>query len=191
MIGKIKGTLSEVDGNLGLIETSSGLFYQVYMTNTLLGKYLMGEPIEIYTYHHIREDTQLLFGFQDKQEYKLFTLLINVSGVGAKTAYSIISHKRVEEIVQAVKNNDAKAFTSIPGLGKKTSLKIILELSSKFKSEFVLQNEYMSPEDDTVVQALSALGFSVVDAREVLPKIDTNLSMEEKVAAGIRLLGNG
>ena len=191
MIGKIKGILSEVDGSIGLIETASGLYYQVYMTSALLSQYLMGEQIEIYTYHHIREDTQLLFGFQDKQEYKLFILLINVSGVGAKTAYSIISHSRVDEIVQAIKNNDVKAFTKIPGLGKKTSLKIILELSSKFKSEFVFQNEYVSPEDDTVIQALSALGFSVSDAREILPKIDKNLSMEEKVAAGIRLLGNG
>lgn len=191
MIGKIKGKLSEVDGNIGLIETPSGLYYQVYMTSTLLAKYLMGEPIEIYIYHHIREDTQLLFGFQDKQEYKLFILLINVSGVGAKTAYSIISHARVEEIVNAVKNNDAKAFTKIPGLGKKTSLKIILELSSKFKSEFVFQNDYVSPEDDTVVQALSALGFAASDAREILSKIDQDLSMEEKVKAGIKLLGRG
>lgn len=191
MIGKIKGILSEVDGNIGLIETPSGLFYQVYMTHALLGKYLMGEPIEIYTYHHIREDAQLLFGFQDKQEYKLFILLINVSGVGAKTAYSIISAKRVEEIVQAIKNNDPKALTSIPGLGKKTALKIILELSSKFKSEFVFQDDYVSPEDDTVVQALSALGFAASDAREILPKLDKELSMEEKVKEGIKLLGRG
>lgn len=191
MIGKIKGTLSEVDGNIGLIETPSGLFYQVYMTNVLLGKYLMGESIEIYTYHHIREDTQLLFGFQDKQEYKLFILLINVSGVGAKTAYSIISHKRVEEIVEGVKSNDPKMFTSIPGLGKKTALKIILELSSKFKSEFVFQNEYVNPEDQTVIEALAALGFTASDAREILPKIDKDLPMEEKVKEGIKLLGRG
>ncbi|MBP9690914.1 Holliday junction branch migration protein RuvA [Candidatus Woesebacteria bacterium] len=191
MIGKIKGTLSEVEGTVALVETASGLYYHVHLTQRLLTTFLVGEPIEVYIYHHIREDAQTLFGFQDKQEYKLFQMLITVSGVGAKSAYSIISHTTVEQVVHAVKSNDVKYFTEIPGLGKKTSLKIILELSSKFKSEFVFQNEYESPEDKTVVEALSALGFTAAEARGVLSSIDDSLSVEEKVTAAIRALSQG
>jgi len=189
MIGKIQGVLSEVDGNIALIETSTGIFYNVYFTNALLSQYMLGSDISVYTYHHIREDLQLLFAFQDKQEYKLFLLLLGVSGVGAKSAYSIISHCRVTEIVKAVKTNDVKVLTQIPGLGKKTALKIILELSGKFKSEFVFKNEYVSAEEQTVVDALAALGFSPTEAREILPKLEKSDSMEEKISAAIRLLG--
>lgn len=190
MIGKIKGVISEIDGNVALVETSSGLFYNVFLTNTLLSKCMSGDPLEVYTYHHIREDVQSLFGFQNKQEYKLFLLLINVSGVGPKSAYSIISNSKVDELVTAVRTNDSKYFTRIPGLGKKTALKIMLELSQKFKSEFVLENSYVSKEDQTVVDALTSLGFGVNEAKEILPKLSDELSVEEQIKEAIRLLSN-
>jgi len=190
MIGKIKGILVEIDGNIGLIETASGLFYQVYMTSTLLSSYTVGDQFEAYTYHHIREDVQSLFGFQDKQEYKLFLLLINVSGVGPKSAYTIISNTKVGDLITAVRSNDSKYFTRIPGLGKKTALKIMLELSQKFKSDFVLENTYVSKEDQTIVDALTSLGFSDSEAREVLPKLTQDIAIEEQIKEAIRLLSN-
>ena len=190
MIGKIKGIISEIDGNIALVETSSGIFYNVFLTNTLLSSCMSGDTIEVYTYHHIREDIQSLFGFQNKQEYKLFLLLIAVNGVGPKSAYTIISYSKVDEIVQAVKTNDAKYFTKIPGLGKKTALKIMLELSQKFKSEFILENNYVSKEDQMIVDALSALGFGANDAKEILPKLDHDASVEEQIKEAIRLLSN-
>ncbi len=190
MIGKIKGLISEIDGNIALIETASGVYYYVYFTNTLLSECFPGSPVELYTYHHVREDVQLLFGFQNKQEYKLFLLLINVSGVGPKSAYTIISNSKVDEIVQAVKTNDAKYFTRIPGLGKKTALKIMLELSQKFKSEFVLESSYVSKEEQTVVDALTSLGFGTSEAKEILPKLNGDFSVEEKIKEAIRILSN-
>ncbi|QQS43641.1 Holliday junction branch migration protein RuvA [Candidatus Roizmanbacteria bacterium] len=190
MIGKIKGIVSEIDGNIALVETASGLFYNVFLTNALLSECMSGDKMEVYTYHHIREDVQSLFGFQNKQEYKLFLLLINVSGVGPKSAYSIISNSKVDEIVAAVRSNDAKYFTRIPGLGKKTALKIMLELSQKFKSEFVLENNYVSKEDQTIVDALTSLGFGATEAKEILPKLSDELSVEEQIKEAIRLLSN-
>lgn len=190
MIGKIKGTLTEIDGNIGLVETASGLFYQVYMTSTLLSVYTVGDQCEVYTYHHIREDIQSLFGFQDKQEYKLFLLLINVSGVGPKSAYTIISNSKVHDLITAVRSNDSKYFTRIPGLGKKTALKIMLELSQKFKSDFILENTYISKEDKTIQDALTSLGFSDTEAREVLPKLTKDIAVEEQIKEAIRLLSN-
>lgn len=188
MIGKIKGKVSEIDGNIALIETSSGIFYNLHLTNSLLSEFVIDSEIEVYTYHHIREDNQALFGFQNKKEYKLFLLLIGVSGVGAKSAYNIISYSKTDEIVSAVRSNDVKYFTRIPGLGKKTAMKIMLELASKFKSEFTFESDYVAPEDQMVVDALSTLGFEANESRDVLKKLKPDSTVEEKVKEAIRIL---
>jgi Holliday junction DNA helicase RuvA len=190
MIGKIKGTLVEVENNVGLVETISGIFYEVYLTNPFLGKINLPEDIEVYIYHHIREDIELLFGFETRREYKLYMLLLGVSGVGAKTAFSIISHVKSDSLVNAVTNNDVSFFTNIPGLGKKTALKIILELSTKFKTEFILDQSVESPDDETVIKALTALGFSTQEARKILPEVATETSIESKITAAIRKLSS-
>ena len=190
MIGKIKGTLVEVENNVGLVETRSGIFYEVYLTNPFLSKIYLPEDIEVYIYHHIREDIELLFGFETRREYKLYMLLLGVSGVGAKTAFSIISHVKSDSLVNAVTNNDVSFFTNIPGLGKKTALKIILELSTKFKTEFILDQSVESPDDETVIKALTALGFSTQEARKVLPEVATETSIESKITAAIRKLSS-
>ena len=190
MIGKIKGNLVEVEGSVALIETTSGIFFEIYLTNNfLLGK---NPPtsVEVYTYHHIREDIEILFGFETKREYKLYTLLLSVSGVGAKTAFSIISNSNVDDLINAVTTNDTGFFTQIPGLGKKTALKIILELSSKFKSEFILDIANKSPEDETVIKALTSLGFSSQEAQKILPKLSDEISIEDKITKAIRELSN-
>ena len=190
MIGKIKGVISEIDGNVALVETTSGIFYNVFLTNALLTSCMSGDTLEVYTYHHIREDVQSLFGFENKQEYKLFLLLIGVSGVGPKSAYTIISNSKVSELITAVRSNDSKYFTRIPGLGKKTALKIMLELSQKFKSDFVLENTYVSKEDQMIVDALTSLGFGAAETKEILPKLTPDTAVEEQIKEAIRLLSN-
>lgn len=188
MIGKIKGTLSEIDGTIGLIETSYGVFYNVFFTTSLLANYQVGSPVEIYTYHHVREDAQILFGFENKKDYKLFTMLLTVSGVGPKTAYGVISATNADSLIDAIKHNNPAYFTKIPGLGKKTALKIILELSAKFEGEYVFTQTYVSPEDKTAVDALVALGYPTQDAKDVIHALDKGLTTEEKITAGIRQL---
>ncbi|NTU72711.1 Holliday junction branch migration protein RuvA [Candidatus Roizmanbacteria bacterium] len=187
MIGKIKGKLVECDGNEGLIETVSGLFYLVYLPPSLSNKFLPVD-IEIYTYHHVREDVQALFGFESKNQHMMFKLLLDVPGVGPKTAYSVICRTQVDDLIQAVRDNDAEYFSKVPGLGKKTALKIVLELSQKLKSEFKLPSEKMVSDDDkTVVDAFVALGFKAQEARELLSKIPPDLSIEDKIKAGLKL----
>lgn len=188
MIGRLKGTLTEVDGNIGLIETSGGVYYQVFLTSTLLTRCIPPDSIDIYTYLNVREDALTLFGFEDKKEYRLFTLLIGVPGVGPKTAFGIVSFSKVNDFVTAIKANDASYFTRIPGLGKKTALKIILELSAKFESEFTFEQTFVSEEDTVVIEALTSLGFKAGDAKEILNKIEKTKSTEEKITEGIRLL---
>jgi len=191
MIGKIKGTVSEIDGNVVLIETFSGLFYKVYFTNALLGTIVENDEVEVYTYHLIREDAQMLFGFEHKKEYRLFELLLTVQGVGPKSAFMIVSESTGDKIINAVRQNNHAYFTRIKGLGKKTALKIILELSQKFHSEFTLLPDIpFSNEDQTVHDALLSLGFESKDIGDVLPKISKDASIEDKLKEAISIISS-
>jgi len=190
MIGKIKGTLTEIDQNTGLIETASGTSYRVYLTPHLIKSHPIDSPIEVYTYLQVREDALTLFGFKTRGEFDFFRLLLTVSGVGPKTAYSIISYLSVDKMTQAIKENDVAVFTSIPGLGKKTAMKIILELSQKLKEEFKMEKMYLSEDDKVVVDVLISLGFKSQEANSLLPKIPRELSIEEKIKKGIQLATN-
>jgi Holliday junction DNA helicase RuvA len=191
MIGKIKGTLTEVELNEGLIETASGLSYRVFLTNSLLTTYTPPSEIEVITYLQVREDALTLFGFKTKQEYKLFNLLLDVPGVGPKSAFTIVSYSKVEELIAAVKQQDLKYFTRIPGLGKKTAMKIMLELSTKFETEFKFDQPTETEEDKMVIDALSSLGFKVTDARKVLEEIPADLEVEKRVQKAIQILSGG
>ncbi len=186
MIGKIKGILVELSQNQGLIETPGGIYYQVFLPPQLLS-FRLPHPVEIYTYLQVREDALILFGFETKNQHDLFRMLLSVSGVGPKTAFSLISFTSSDELLQAVRNNDVGYFSKVPGLGKKTAMKIILELSTKLKSEFQMKQMYVSEEDKTVIDALVSLGFSSQQARDTFQKIPRDLSIEEKIKEGLKI----
>lgn len=188
MIGKLKGTLSEVDGNTALIETKGGVFYKTYITPSILSSSKVKDNIEYYTYLQVREDALTLFSFETKDEQSLFDLLLTVSGVGPKTAYLVISYSKVNELIQAVKENNIDFFQEIKGLGKKTGMKIILELSQKLKQDFELKKMYLTEEDKTVVDALVALGFRSHNASSVVSKLPKNLSIENKIKEALKAI---
>ena len=188
MIGKIKGKLVEIDGNIGLIETASGLSYNVFLPPTIIANYQSPMMIDLYTYLQVREDALVLFGFESKATYKLFLQLISVSGVGPKTAFGVISFTNPERLTKAVKENDIDYFIKVPGLGKKTAMKIILELSQKMKENFSLEKMYLSEEDKMVVDALVSLGFKAHQVKKILPKIPKNLSVEERIKKGLQMV---
>lgn len=187
MIGKLKGSLVELDGNVGLIETSGGVYYQVFLLPGMLVSLTLPTPIEVYTYLQVREDALILFGFRDKAEVEFFKMLLSVSGVGPKSAYAVISHSPISVLVDGIRQNDAEAFTKFPGLGKKTAMKIILELSGKLKSDFAFESLYMSDDDQTAIDALVSLGFKAQDAKKILSKLPKTLTLEQKIQEGIKL----
>lgn len=186
MIGKLKGKLVEVDKNIGLIETAGGVFYQVYLPPSLSSRIHHLSSIEIYTYLQVRDDALILFGFETKQQYDFFLLLLSVSGVGPKTAYSVISFLKIEEIIKSVSENNIEILTKVPGLGRKTAMKIILELSSKLKTDFNMKNMILSDEDQTVIDALISLGYKSNEARTIFSKLPKNLSFEEKLKLALK-----
>lgn len=186
MIGKLKGKLVEVDKNIGLIETSGGVFYQVFLTPSLISLMPPNSPIELYTYLQVRADALILFGFETKQQSDFFKLLLTVSGVGPKTAFSVISHISLDLLVKSVQSNDVNAFTQVPGLGRKTAMKIILELSSRLSIDFDMKNMILSDEDKTVIEALVSLGYKSFDAKKIISKLPKNLSVEEKIKDALK-----
>lgn len=185
MVGKIKGILVEIDGREGLVETSGGLTYRVILMPASLAKLIPSE-IDIYTYLQIREDAQVLFGFDSREQYQMFQTLLAVDGVGPKTAHGVLGHLSVNNIIDSVRTKNLDVFTKVPGLGKKTAQKIILELSSKLKSELDLKSIIDTPIDTDAIETLVALGFKVGEAKEMLKPIDPNISVEEKIRLALK-----
>lgn len=188
MIGKIKGKLVEIDGNIGLIETAGGLSYNVFLPPSLLSSLKLPVSVDLYTYLQVRDDALVLFGFESKKEYKIFLQLLTVSGVGPKTAFNVISFTKSEQLITAIKENNIDYFTKIPGLGKKTTMKIILELSQRMDEEFSMEKMYLNEDDKLVVDALVSLGFKTVEAKKILHKIPKDLSIEERIKKGLQMV---
>lgn len=186
MIGKLKGKLSELDGNIAFIETSGGVYYKVFLPPKIIVKNKIKSEIEIYTYLQVREDNLTLFGFENKKQFRLFEMLLSVDGIGPKSAFNIISFADSDKILDAVVHNNLDFFTTIPGIGKKTSQKILLELSSQLKKPFNLTSIVLSQDDALVVDALVSLGFKKFESTKVVVKLDKKLSVEEKIKDAIR-----
>jgi Holliday junction DNA helicase RuvA len=185
MIGKIKGNLIEIDGNEGLIETSTGISYMVYLPAALLS-HILPHTVDIYTYLQIREDQHVLYGFDTKEQYKMFQMLLSVDGVGPKTAHGVVSKMGVGDIVKSVQNKDVESFTKVPGLGKKTAQKILLELSSKLKTELDIGSIIEVTVDTDALAALVSLGYRANEAREMLKSVDAQLPVEIQVRSALQ-----
>lgn len=188
MIGKITGTLIETSGTTGYIETASGLTYLVHIPPRFISHTNTSEQITLYTHLHVREDALVLYGFEQHKIYTLFLDLISISGVGPKAGFTISSYLSYEEISQAILTNDVDTLTRVPGLGKKTAMKIILELSQKMKRNIDISDISVSDDDQTIIDTLLALGFESQKVRTVTRKLPDDISLEEKIKEAIRLL---
>lgn len=179
MIAYIKGVLREILDESIIVEVN-GIGYHIICPNPFIFQSSLNKEIKVYTYHHVREDAQLLYGFQTQDEKKLFMQLISVSGIGPKGAIGIMANIDIEQFVAAIEREDAKYLTSFPGVGKKTSRQIILDLKGKLTSMFSLSTPDMSK--DVAVQgskdqyqeakaALAALGYTDKEIKTVMPYI--------------------
>ena len=178
MIGSIKGKVAELANEYCLIETPGGVGYRVFMPSANLAALSLGSEVRVHTYTSVREDAILLFGFLQKQYYDLFVLLIGVSGVVHKVALGILSDVKPDDFFMAVQNRDMKALTKLPGIGKKTAERLLLELKDKISGGDEIIDTVFYPQGGDVtetavgeaIEALQALGYS---NSEIVPALKT------------------
>ena len=162
MIGYIKGKIVFISEDMAIILTSSGVGYEVTVPKPILidKNFLKKEQVELYIKTVVREDSIELFGFETPQQKNLFNKLIQVTKLGPKTAINILSKLSPDEFIEAIFNENIIKLTQIPGIGKKTAKRIILELKEKLEKTHGINNLYIEPkriENQKYLDVLSAL----------------------------------
>jgi Holliday junction DNA helicase RuvA len=181
MIARLRGTVSARTG-AGIVVDVGGVGYLVAATPRVRAR--VGEETTVETYLHVREDALQLYGFASAEERQLFELLLGVSGVGPKVALAIVSGSTPEELRRAIVREDTARFEAIPGIGRKTAQRVVLELKEKLGAEAPVAasaNGSLLARD-----ALVELGWTLLDAERALADVDEELPVEEQVRAALK-----
>jgi holliday junction DNA helicase RuvA len=187
VIGRLRGRAVSWDAE-GLILDVGGVGYRLLPTPAAVRKAEEAEEVSLETHLHVREDALQLFGFADRGERELFELLLGVNGVGPKVALAIVSGYSPAELKRAIIREDAALFQTIPGIGKKTAQRVVLELREKIVPLAAVEAPHLGAGDGHTVarDALVELGYSVAEAEERLAGTDPDLSPAERVRQALR-----
>jgi Holliday junction DNA helicase RuvA len=190
MIAHVHGTIAEKVGNAVIVDVH-GLGYEVQLPLGDYDRTTLGETVKFYTYHHIREQSQDLFGFSSLAAKKLFELLITVQGIGPKAALAILSLGDGETVRNAIANSDTAFISKASGIGKKSAERVVVDLSDKVglalrRNNDVLGNSTVVAGNDEALEALMALGYTLNDATKALEGVSTDLSTAERVTQALR-----
>jgi holliday junction DNA helicase RuvA len=171
----------------GLLLDVGGVGYLVAATPSAIRKADGAHEVVIETYLHVREDAMQLYGFADRAERELFIQLLSVNGVGPKVALAIVSGSPAEELRRAIVREDAARFQAIPGIGKKTAERIVLELKEKLAVSALAPVDATDVDEHVVARdALVELGYSLADAERALAQTDAQAPPEERVRQALR-----
>lgn len=189
MIGRLRGTLVVV-GATGVVIDVGGVGYEVALTAAALGDLpSIGEEAVIHTHLHVREDQMSLFGFTSLDQRDLFRLLIGVSGVGPKVAMAILGTMTTDDLRRAVATDDVAALTAVPGIGKRSAQKLLLELRPRLElSEAVVGSSGAMAETRA---ALEGLGYQPDEIRVAMRELSADLPVEELLRRSLQQLGRG
>lgn len=201
MIGYLKGVISHIFVNSCFIDVH-GVGYRTYAPASTLDTLCVGQEAMLYTYMSVREDAIVLYGFATQDEYDLFMLLIGVNGVGPKVALGILSAGTADSFRLAVHQKDIKSLTKMPGIGKKTAERIVLELQDKIgpvASEDAgaadLGNSAAPGLSDILAETLAALTSLGYSEQEVLSVAESHLAgcttVEQLLKETLKALGSG
>lgn len=191
MIGRIHGILLEKHPPQVLVE-AGGLGYELDVPmSTFFNLPATGEPVVLLTHFVVREDAQLLYGFLTLKERGAFRELIRISGVGPKLALAVLSGLSVDELAQCVSLQEPGRLTRVPGIGKKTAERLLLELKGKLADALpqVPGGAFQAADvHHDALQALLALGYSEKEARPALKLLPQDLALEEAIRQALKLL---
>lgn len=169
MIGLVTGTLLEKNNTTLLVETSGGVAYEIMVTPARATEFLVGASARLYTYLKVSDSAQELFGFGTTVERDFFRLLLTVSGIGPKSALTILGLGSIESIQAAIARGDIAYLTGVQGMGKKTAERVVVELKAKLKGVPNGERELPAGATDVlgdVIDGLVAMGYSAGEARQ-------------------------
>jgi len=171
MIATLRGEISQIEDNALILEVG-GVGLRVFVPAPLRMKLKAGEAAFLFTHLVVREDALTLYGFESQADRELFNILLGVDGVGPKVALSVLSTMTLDAVQRAVFADEAELLSRVPGVGKKTAQKIALHLKDKLKpTDALAKVAALSDKDSEVLAALTALGYSVVEAQAAIQSI--------------------
>ncbi|MBO4816366.1 MAG: Holliday junction branch migration protein RuvA [Clostridia bacterium] len=197
MFAYIKGILDTKQDTFVVIDVQ-GIGYKIFMpTNSIQNLGREGETVKVFTHYYVREDNISLYGFSSNEELRMFELLISVSGVGAKSAIAMLSEITPSKFALDVVSDDITSLTKIPGVGKKTAARIILELKDKLKQEQAIEAKEEittliknNGKVEEAISALQVLGYNKREIEKAFEKVDIqDLELEEIIKVGLKYLG--
>lgn len=189
MIAHIFGTVAEKFRGAIIVDVA-GVGYEINVATGDYDSVTLDQQVKFYTYHHIREQSQELFGFSSLAGKKLFEMLITVQGIGPKAALAILSLDTAENVRNAIANADSAYLAKAAGVGKKTAERVVVDLSDKvgmpivYKTQSVVQTELNT--SDEALEALIALGYTLADATKALENIDPKLPTAKRVTEALK-----
>jgi Holliday junction DNA helicase RuvA len=169
-----------------LVLDVGGVGYLVSATRSAMRKARNADEVALETYLHVREDALQLYGFAEVEERELFEHLLSVSGVGPKVALAIVSGSTPAELRQAIAVEDTARFQAIPGIGKKTAQRVVLELKEKLGADGIEVPVSTGKEDALAREALLELGYTISEAEKALSDTDPELPPEERVRQALK-----
>jgi len=191
MIAHLSGTIAEKFGAGSVVIDVHGVGYEVSVAAGDFEAVSLGQDAKFYTYHHVREQAEELFGFSSLAAKKLFEMLITVQGVGPKAALAILSLGDAEHVRNAIANADSAFVQKAVGVGKKTAERVVVDLSDKvgLPTHYGRANEPVQTElntSDEALEALMALGYTLADATKALENVDVNLPTAQRVTEALK-----
>jgi len=188
MIATLRGEITQIEDHALVIEVG-GVGLRVLVPAPLRGRMKVGEAIFLYTHLIVRETELTLYGFESQADRDLFNLLLGVDGVGPKASLSVLSTMNVDAVQRAIFGDEPELLSRVPGVGKKTAQKIVLYLKDRLKpSDTLASVAAMSDSDSEVLAALTALGYSVVEAQSAVQSLPKNApdEVEERLRLALQ-----
>ena len=192
MIASLQGIIDAI-GTDSMIINVNGIGFKVSVPTSVLSDLgMIGREVKLYTHLHVREDEMSLYGFGSNDELRLFNMLLTVSGLGPKTALGMLSAMSADQLAMAIASASTEILTTIPGIGKKTADRLILELKDKVGGVMISTPAGRAAQENAdVVTALVSLGYSINEATRAVATLPAGqkLSLEDKVKLALQYLG--